>query len=128
MSSRASSVIGWICAGLVSAFTVFSSVMAFLYSADPAAIAMGERLGIIGMEQRLAIVKLVIVALYLFPRTSVVGFVLMVGYYGGVLATNMTHAFTLPEYAPVILVFVLLTIDAWFRKPELTDRLMGKKS
>lgn len=127
MKSRLASVIGWICTALVSAFTVFSSVMGFLYSADPAAMAMAERLGITGMEQQLAIVKLVIVALYLVPRTSVVGFVLMVGYYGGVLATNMTHGFTMPEYAPIFVVFLLLTVDAWLRKPELTARLLGKK-
>lgn len=126
MTSRIGSIIGWICAVLVSAFTVFSAVMGILFSDDPAAMAMGERLGITGMELPLAIVKIIIVLLYLFPKTTTVGFVLMIGYFGGVLATNMTHGFTFAETVPVYVVFILLTVAAYFRSPELLARVKGK--
>jgi hypothetical protein len=127
MSSRINSVIGWICSGLVAVFTLFSAVMEFVPVTDPAVQAFLERLGVDGIEHELGITKFILTILYLVPRTSVVGFVLLVGYFGGALATNITHDFTLPEYAPLILVLVLLAIDAWFRKPELTARLLGKK-
>jgi hypothetical protein len=128
MSSRASSIIGWICSGLVAALTIFSGVMEFIMPMDnPETAAYVARLGITGMEYYLGAAKLVIAALYLWPRTSVVGFVLMVGYFGGVLATNITHAIPFAEYAMILVVFALLTIDAWLRKPELTARLLGKK-
>jgi hypothetical protein len=127
MKSRIGSIIGWICTGLVAAFTIFSAVMEFVPMTDPATLAFLERLGVNGIEHELGIAKFIIAALYLIPRTSVVGFVLMIGYFGGALATNITHQFTMPEYAPLLLVFVLMTIDAWFRKPELTARLLGKK-
>lgn len=128
MSTRIGNIIGWICAIIVAAFTLMSAALSVLMQGNPEAIAMGERLGITGMESEFAISKLVIVALYLWPRTSTVGFVLMIGYYGGVLATNITHGFTFAEYAPVLVVFVLLTVGAYFRNPELLARLKGQQA
>jgi len=63
---------------------------------------------------------------YVIPRTATVGFVLMVGYYGGALATNITHGFTVPEYAPILVALALMTVDAYLRKPELLWRIKGK--
>lgn len=126
MSTRPKKIIGWISAILVSAFTLMSAVLGILMQDNPEAIAMGERLGITGMATEFAITKVIIVALFLFPRTSTVGFVLMIGYYGGVLATNITHGFTFSEYALVLVVFALLTLSAWARNPELLTRLKGK--
>lgn len=127
MSTRVSSVIGWICTALVAALTIFSGVMEFIMPmTDPEIVAYVTRLGILGLEYHLGAAKLVIAALYLWPRTSTVGFVLMVGYYGGALATNITHAIPLAEYAPLLIVLALLTVDAVLRKPELLTRLKGK--
>lgn len=127
MSSRIGTIIGWICTILVSALTIFSGVMEFIMPMyNPEVAAMVARLGVGGMEYYLGAAKFIIAALYLYPRTSTVGFVLMVGYYGGALATNITHQFAFAEYAMLIIVLALLTIDAWFRKPELTARLLGK--
>ncbi len=127
MSSRVNSVIGWVCTVLVAALTIFSGVMEFIMPMDnPEVAAMVARLGVAGMEYYLGAAKLAFAALYLYPRTSTVGFVLLVGYYGGALATNMTHGFLFAEYAMILIVLALLTVDAWFRKPELTARLMGK--
>lgn len=128
MSPRLNSIIGWICTILVSALTIFSGVMEFIMPMDnPETAAFVARLGITGMEYYLGAAKLIIAALYIWPRTSTVGFVLMVGYFGGVLATNMTHAIPFAEYSMILVVLALLTVDAWFRKPELTARLLGKK-
>lgn len=127
MSSRVGSVIGWICTGLVSAFTIFSAVMEFVPVTDPATLDFINKLGVGDIAHELGVVKFILVLLYLIPRTSTVGFVLLIGYFGGALATNITHQFPVSAYAPLYLVFLLMTIDAWFRKPELTARLLGKK-
>lgn len=127
--NKVSSIIGWICTLLVSALTIFSGVMEFVMPMDnPDVAAMVARLGVGGMEYYLGVAKLVFAALYLVPRTSTVGFVLLIGYYGGALATNITHGFTPAEYAPILLVFVFMTLDAWLRKPELLERLLGKRA
>lgn len=129
MSTRMGNVIGWICAILPAALTIFSGIMEFVMSmTDPEIIAYVTRLGITGMEYPLGATKLLIAGLFLWPRTSTVGFVLMVGYYGGALATNITHAIPMAEYFPIVAVLVLLTISAYFRNPELLTRLKGRQA
>lgn len=122
--SRLSSIIGWICTILVAFLTIFSAVMEFIPVTDPASLAFIAQLGVGAIAYQLGITKLIIVTLYLIPRTSVIGFVLLIGYYGGALATNITHQMPFGAYAPIPVVMLLMTIDAWLRKPELTVRLL----
>lgn len=129
MKFRASSIVGWVCALLVAAFNTFAGIMKFVPVAPGTdAAVMMERLGMTpGMMVPMAVLELAIVALFLVPRTSTVGFVLMIGYMGGALATNLTHGFTNMEALPIYILFVLLAVSAWFRNPELTTRLrMGR--
>ena len=127
MSLKISSIIGWICTVLVAALTIFSGVMEFVMPMDnPEVATFVARLGLTGLEYHLGVAKLAFAALYLWPRTSTVGFVLLVGYYGGALATNITHGVPMAEYFPIVVVLALLTVDAFFRKPELLARLKGK--
>ncbi len=121
-----SSIIGWICVGLIAAFTLFSAVMEFVPVTDPATLAFIQKLGVQNITYQLGIAKILLVILYVLPRTSTVGFVLMVGYWGGALATNITHGFTVPEYAPILVLLLVMTIGAYFRNPELLWRLKGK--
>lgn len=125
MSNRTGTIIGWICAILVSALTVMSAIAEFMPLTDPAMIAFAERLGVKDIAVQLGILKLILVVIFLYPRTSTVGFVLMIGYFGGALATNITHGFTVMEALPVYIALVLLTISGYFRNPELVTRLKG---
>lgn len=100
--------------------------MEFVPMTDPVMIDYATRLGVLDIAVPLGITKLILVLLYLIPRTSTVGFVLLIGYFGGALATNITHGFPFADYAPLTIVLVLMTIDAWLRKPELLTRLMGR--
>ena len=126
MSTRTGNIIAWICTGLVAALTIFSAIMEFIPVTDPTMIAYVEKLGVGAIAHELGIAKLIIVALYLWPHSSTVGFVLMIGYYGGALATNITHGFMFSEYAMLLVVFLLMTVSAYFRNPELLSRLKGE--
>lgn len=127
MKTRIGIIIGWTCTILVSAMTIFSGIMQLLPLTDPTAIDMVTRLGILDITIPLGITKLILALLYLIPRTSTVGFVLLVGYYAGAIATNITHNFTFAEYVPLVIVLVVMTIGAYFRNPELLYRLQGRK-
>lgn len=122
------SVIGWICAILVAAFNIFAGIMKFT-PVVPGSDSE-KMLQKLGMTQQfdhvLGVLELTIVVLFLIPRTSTVGFVLMIGYMAGALATNLTHGFTNMEAMPIYITFALLTISAYFRNPELLSRLRGK--
>ncbi|OGJ55518.1 hypothetical protein A3D88_04675 [Candidatus Peribacteria bacterium RIFCSPHIGHO2_02_FULL_52_16] len=126
MKIQFGSIVGWTCALLVAAFNIFAAVMKYVpVVPDSPADVMMHRLGItVQMQHVLGVIEFVIIALFLIPRTSTVGFVLMVGYMGGALATNLTHGFTHMEALPIYILFVLLTISAYFRNPELLSRLL----
>lgn len=128
MASRIGSVVGWVCTLLVAAFNLFAAVMKFMpVEPGSAAEAMSQKLGVTGLEHSLGVLEIIITVLYVIPRTSTVGFVLMVGYMGGSLATNLTHGFSNMEALPIYILFVLMTVGAWFRNPELVSRLMGRR-
>ena len=128
MKIRVSSIIGWTCAILVAAFNLFAAVMKFMpVTPGSAGDVMGQKLGVTGLEHPLGILELIIIVLFLIPRTSTVGFVLMIGYMGGALATNLTHGFSNVDALPIYISFVLLMISAVFRNPELLARLLRKK-
>ncbi len=126
MKFRLGSSIGWTCSTLVAALTLFSAAMEFVPLTDPTMIDFATRLGVLDIAVPLGITKIILALLYLIPRTSTVGFVLMIGYYGGALATNITHGFAVPDYAPILVVFVLMTIAAYVRNPELLSRIKGQ--
>ncbi len=129
MKSKVGSFFGWLSVILVAAFNLFAAVMKFMPVAPGSeAEAMGQRLGLTpGMDHVLGVLELLIVVLYLVPRTSVVGTVLMVGYMAGALATNLTHGFTNMEALPIYLTFAFIALGAWLRLPEFSDRLLGKR-
>ena len=129
MKIRVSSIIGWACALLVAAFNLFAAVMKFVPVAPGSdGAVMMEKLGMNGLMHSIGILELIIVVLFVIPRTSTVGFVLMIGYMGGALATNLTHGFSNMDALPIYISFVLLTISAYVRNPELLDRLLARKS
>lgn len=126
MKIRFSSFVGWTAVFLVSALTLFSAIMGFMPQTDPAAIEIATKMGVANFSMQLGITKILIVALFVYPRTSTVGFVLMIGYYGGALATNITHGFAPAEYGILYVVLGLLTLSAYVRNPELLTRIKGK--
>lgn len=124
MKRRSASIIGWTTAGIVAAFNLFAAVMKFVpVPAGSEQEAFMTKLGVTGLEHPLGVLEFLIIALFLIPRTSTVGFVLMVGYMGGALATNLTHGFGTADVVPIYVSFVLLMISAWYRNPELVARL-----
>lgn len=130
MKLRLSSVVGWICVLLVAAFNLFAAVMKFM-PVEPGspAEAMGKQMGLTPQfDHVLGVLEFAIVALYVVPRTSTVGFVLMVGYMAGALATNLTHGFTNAQAMPIYITFAVMTIGAYLRNPELLARLVKKSS
>jgi hypothetical protein len=106
--SKGSVWTGRICSGLVVAFLVFDAVIHLM---KPAPVV--EAFAKLGFPLRLAvplgIIELVCILLYAFPRTSILGAVLLTGYLGGAIATQLPTSNSLfgeilfPVYVGVIL-------------------------
>jgi DoxX-like family len=86
--SNASLWAGRIMTGLAVAFLVFDGLVKF--TSWQAVVDASNQLGIpLHVNPAIGIVLLVCVALYAFPRTSVLGAILLTGYLGGAVAIHM---------------------------------------
>lgn len=86
--SKAAVIIGWIIGGLPALLIVFSGVMKLVH--PPGMDEEFVRLGLpLHLATPLGIVELVCAALYLFPRTAVLGAILLTGYMGGTIITHL---------------------------------------
>jgi hypothetical protein len=127
VSSRAGRIAGWICAGLVGLMNIFAIIMKYVPVAPgSAADTMNQQLGTTGLMHQLGVLEIIVTLLFLIPRTSTVGFVLMTGYMGGVLATNLSHGATFADASILYVLLALLTISGYFRNPELASRLLKR--
>lgn len=81
--------IGATMSGLVIAFMLMDAIMKLL--ALPAVLEAGDQLGFAGagMARGLGAILLVCTALYVTPRTAVLGALLLTGYLGGAIATHV---------------------------------------
>lgn len=81
-------VIGSILTGLVSAFLAFDVVLKVLQLAP--AVETTTQLGYpVETILWIGLIELVFLVLYLVPRTSILGAVLLTGYLGGAIATHV---------------------------------------
>lgn len=78
--------------------------------ASPEALEASAALGYTGKSVlMIGVLELIILVLYLIPRTAVLGAVLFTGYFGGAVATHVSHGNPLfthmlsPVYAAIIL-------------------------
>jgi hypothetical protein len=81
-------MIGYILTGLVSAFLTFDVVLKVLRLA-PAVQGTTELGYPAGTVVWIGLIELICLVLYLVPRTSVLGAVMLTGYLGGAIATHV---------------------------------------
>jgi DoxX-like family len=86
--SRARVWTGRMITGLISAFMLLDAVMKFAKPA-PVAAAFARTGWPIELSITLGAILLISTILYLIPRTAVVGAILLTGYLGGAVATNL---------------------------------------
>ncbi len=122
MTQKRRNIINWVLAGLV-AFIFIGSAIGKL-TADEKGLADAAKMGLSASSfTSLAIIELVAVALWLFPRTGVLGFLFLVAYMGGAIATHLE--FAQPLMAPIAIA-AFIWIAGVVRFPELTSRILAK--
>lgn len=99
---------GRILSGLVTAFLIFDAVIHLLHPA-PVAEAFAKLHLSLSLAVDLGIIELACIALYVIPRTSIFGAILLTGYLGGAIAIQLTTSNSLfgeilfPVYVAAIL-------------------------
>ncbi len=113
---------GWVLTILASGGLAFSAATKFMKPTDPQALKeMTDMVTKIGwsFEQLpgLGILELSCVVIYLIPRTSVLGAILLTGYLGGALATHVRVGDF--GIAPHIILGLLVWLGLFLRNPRL---------
>ena len=107
-SARTAAIVGHVCTGLAAIFLAFDIVLKVLRlgPAVEGTIALGYPTDSVHW---IGIIELVCLVLYLVPRTSVLGGLLLTGYLGGAIATHVrissplfTHTL-FPVYVALVL-------------------------
>ncbi len=89
MNSRTMEIVGWVLSGLYALFMLGASVTPKLLGMEVADETMRQLGWPDGFVLTIGIIELVLVLLYLFPKTSVLGAVLTMALLGGAMATQI---------------------------------------
>lgn len=117
-TSKAMYWTGWVLSILPALMLIFSGVMKILKPGD-----MAEQMTKNGFPLELAtpigITELACVILYLFPRTAVLGAILLAAYLGGAVSTHVLKLDPVSVWYMPILLGVLLWLGLWLRDVRL---------
>jgi hypothetical protein len=117
-SGKALRIAGWVLSGLLGALFAFSASLKF--AAAEEVLKQFDAFGLRDFRLLIGVGEVVSTALFLIPRTGVLGTLLLSGYMGGAIATHMEHgeSFLIPS-----VVLALVWVAAGLRMPELVRRL-----
>ena len=90
--SKGMTVAGWALTALIGAGLLFSATMKFLSPAEMIDQFVNKLGYPEGLAVKIGVVEVVCTLLFLFPRTAVLGAVLLTGYLGGAIATHVRIA------------------------------------
>jgi DoxX-like family len=120
MTTKTRNIINWVLAGLVAFIFIGSAISKLTANAE--ALAGAAKFGLsAGTYTILGIIELIAVALFLYPRTGILGTLLLVAYMGGAISTHVE--FAQPLMAPIA-ISAFVWIVAVVRFPELTNRIL----
>ncbi len=113
---KKSAVAGWVLSGLVAGFLVFGSAVGKFVDFE----GKQEMFSHLGYNEdlmiKIGIVEVVIAILFLIPKTSFVGAILVAAYLGGATATHVRVGD--PFYFPIV-IGVLAWIGLGLRRPAV---------
>lgn len=124
MSSKLYNILYWVFTVLV-AFVFAGSAFGKLIGQEEA-LQKAVEFGITKTAYfYLGVIELIALVLFIIPRTSLLGFLLLSAYMGGAIATHLQHGESV--IAPCV-VQIILWLVAAFRLPELRTRLFNNKN
>jgi hypothetical protein len=116
MPSKTQRIIGWVLTGLVGLFMIGASGVPKFFD-FPGKNEMMDKMGIpLSLLPAIAVVEIAVTVIYLIPRTSFLGAILLTGYLGGAIFTHLRIGD--PWYFPII-VGLLAWLGLALRQPIL---------
>ena len=109
-------------AGLLAALFVMSVAGKITAGSDSEMAKNFIKYGLEGKLFLIAAGELISVILFITPRTSPLGVLLLSGHMGGAIATHMEHG---ESYVIQSIILILVWVTAAVRNPEMFSRLKG---
>jgi hypothetical protein len=110
-------ITGWVITAVIGAQFVMSAVFKLIQSPMVLEGFGKDKFDIpLKFVVPIGILEVICLVLYLFPRTAILGSVLLTGYLGGAI---MTHLRVNDNFAAPIIVGVLLWLGIFLREPRL---------
>lgn len=118
---------GYVLMGLAGLFLLMDGVMKVMQApvAVEATVALGFAASVLPV---LGVLQLACLAIYLFPRTAVLGAVLQTGYLGGAIAIHLRADTGLFTYIFPVLIGLMIWGGVYFREPRLWPLLPLRKA
>ncbi len=116
--SKTRRITAWVLVWLLTALFLLSSSKKFMAISNPDA-EMYKNFVKWGLEGKLMVVaigELIAAILFLIPRTSSLGFLLLTAHFGGAIATHFEHG---ENYFPIVIILILIWIAHYLRNPEM---------
>lgn len=114
--SKAKKTITWILVGLMSALFILSATMKLMASADVEIAKNFVKWGLEGKLMLIGIGELVAALLFLIPRTSSLGVLLLSAHLGGAIVTHMSNT---EMFVPQVIMLLLVWFANYLRNPEM---------
>lgn len=120
--SKRRRIAAWILTGLITLFLVASAVAKL--TKVGAVVEMFDKWGLSNYVLLIGVGELVSAVLFLIPRTTSLGVLLLSAYLGGAIVTHMQNGE--PYFGPAVLL-LLVWVAGYFRHPELLQSFREAK-
>jgi DoxX-like family len=124
MSPKAKKILGWVLASLLALLAIGSGFGKLTATPASEMGVMFTAMGFYDLRMLIGGIEILCAVLLLIPRTSTIGVWMSGGYWGGAIATDLTHGHS--PVAPII-ILAILGLVALVRNPEMFTRLLGKE-
>ena len=123
MKSKTKQNLKWAPSVLIALVIAMGAVMKLM--AAPQLVDIYSKIGLLRYIQILGITELVFVALFLWPRSMRIGFLLLTGYFGGAMAVEMANGnfFLFPG-----VILAIVWIAAYLRDASLFKMTQKQKA
>ncbi len=114
--SKGRKITAWILVGLMSALFMMSAAMKLMAGKDAEIAVNFIKWGLEGKLMLIGLGELIAAILFLIPRTSSLGVLLLSAHLGGSIATHMEHG---EMYIPQAIMLLLVWVANYLRNPEM---------
>lgn len=114
--SKTRKITAWILVGLMSALFIMSATMKLTAGVDAEIAKNFVKWGLDGKLMLIGTGELIAAILFLIPRTSSLGVLLLSAHLGGAIVTHMSNA---EMFVPQVIMLLLVWVANYLRNPEM---------